>query len=126
MAASWLLALAALAVPVEAPITAVTVYSDQARVTRTARVALQGSVALELPLLPDGVDPGSVRVEAEGAEVQRVELAFVPAEAFPRDRALALLEHLQALDDQLALAASEREATAAQVEALRRLTPTAG
>ncbi|MGK0360713.1 MAG: hypothetical protein ACI9U2_003027, partial [Bradymonadia bacterium] len=45
--------LAQTAVTVDAPITAVTVYSDRARVTRTARApAGKGVVALRFPDLP--------------------------------------------------------------------------
>ena len=46
----------------EAPITSVTVYSDRARVVRTATLNVSGTQRVELPRLPDFVDPGSIRV----------------------------------------------------------------
>jgi hypothetical protein len=56
------LTLGAIAAPVtDAPVTDVTVFSDRARVVRTARVSLSGTERLELPLLREGVDPESIR-----------------------------------------------------------------
>src|SRR5512135_1114633 len=71
-----LAALGALAPPaavasISAPISQVTVYSDRARVTRTAALK-PGSRAgerVELPLLGDAVDPSSIWVTARGGEV---------------------------------------------------------
>ena len=60
-----------------APVTAVTVYSDRARVTRTATVVVSGRQRVELPLLGADVDAGSVRLESADAEVQTVDLKWV-------------------------------------------------
>ncbi len=52
----------------EAPITAVTVFADGARVTRAGEVELQpGRQTVEFAGLPARADPGSVRVAARGA-----------------------------------------------------------
>jgi hypothetical protein len=69
---------------IDAPVSAVTVYSDRARVTRTAKVPLKGGATgtrVELPILPSGVDPSSIRVEVDAARgdevaVQRVEIGL--------------------------------------------------
>jgi hypothetical protein len=70
-----MLALVLAALSVNAPVSSVTVYGDRARVVRSADVALTGSIRVELPLLPIKVDPGSIRLEAAGAEVRQVEHA---------------------------------------------------
>ena len=89
---------------VDAPITSVTVYSDRARVVRTAQLTVSGTQRVELPTLRGTVDASSIRVEAEGAEVTRVDLrpvgpeALVPSEARKvldapsQERALACLQ----------------------------------
>ncbi len=116
------LALAA-AVPVEAPVTSVTVYSDRARVTRSARLNVPASHRVELPLLPGRVDPASIRVAAEGAEVQRVEIGYVDEERFPAAEARALLDELQKLDEQMTRNRAEHDAWADHLQAARKLKP---
>src|SRR5438045_3757375 len=94
----------------DAPISAVTVYSDRARVTRTAPVVLDGRQRVELPLLGERVDAGSIRLESAGAEVQTVDLQWLAGdEAFPRDEARQLLTALAALDAELAQARRDRD-----------------
>src|SRR5262245_9862138 len=96
-------ALAAATTPVDAPISSVTVYSDRARVVRTAKVPPSAKPQrIELPLLLDTIDPATVRVEAEGVDVQRIDIVHVDAEAVPVDDARALLKKIQQLDNQLA------------------------
>ncbi len=51
---------------VEAPITAVTVYPQQARITRRGKAPLDGGPRLEFAGLPPALDPGSVRVTGTG------------------------------------------------------------
>ncbi|MBE8518656.1 DUF4139 domain-containing protein [Amycolatopsis sp. H6(2020)] len=51
---------------VEAPITAVTVYPQQARITRRGKAPLDGGPRLEFAGLPPALDPGSVRVTGSG------------------------------------------------------------
>ncbi len=91
----------AFAAAVAAPVTDVTVYSDRARVTRTARVDVDGHARIDLPLLTGTIDPDSVVVRARGADVQRVELERIDADDFPRDEARDLVEKIEALDDEL-------------------------
>jgi hypothetical protein len=110
-------------VAIEAPITAVTVYSDRARVTRSATVAGAGRRRVEVPLLPERVDPATIRVEADGAEVVRVDVARAEEEDFPVDEARKLLAALEALDDKIARNRAEREAWVAQRDAVRGLRP---
>lgn len=118
------LALAVALGAVEAPITSVTVYSDRARITRTASVTVSGVQKIELPLLLERVDPATIRLEATGAEVRRVELSFVGEEELPLDDARKLATQLEKLDDQLRKVQRDRDAYSAQLEDLRRLNPT--
>ena len=108
---------------VDAPVTSVTVYSDRARVVRTARVSLSGSQRVELPVLHGPVDPSSIRVEAQGAEVTRVDIRPVTSDALPASEARRLVTELERLDDQLAQSRAEREAYFAQLGALGEVHP---
>lgn len=110
---------------VDAPIAAVTVYSDRARVTRAASVSLSGTQRLELPLLVDTVDPASIRVEASGAEVRRVDLAPASDEEIPTDQVRALLDELEKKDDEIAKAEKAQETYRAQLVLIERLRPSA-
>ena len=117
-----LFALAA-ATPIEAPITAVTVFSDRARVTRTAPFHLSDETVLALPLLPDRVDASSIRVQSTGAALRRIEIHHLDSGEFPRDRALVLLRELERVDDQIARANAEHQTTETLLENLIRLAP---
>lgn len=108
---------------VDAPVTSVTVYSDRARVVRTARVSLSGTQRVELPLLHGSVDPSSIRVEAQGVEVTRVDIRPVDAEALPATAARRLLTELERLDDQISQVRAERDAYTAQLTMLGRVRP---
>ncbi|WP_163867533.1 mucoidy inhibitor MuiA family protein [Myxococcus eversor] len=110
---------------VEAPITGVTVYSDRARVVRTASVDVSGTRRLELPSLPGFVDPASVQVEAEGARIASVEVKPTETPAFPQQEARNLLAALDRLDDDISRTEAERAAHVLQITALRRIQPTA-
>ncbi len=120
---------------IDAPVSAVTVYSDRARVTRTAKVPLKGGATgtrVELPILPSGVDPTSIRVEVEAARgdevaVQRVEIAFVEASEvkLPTQEAEKLLTELESIDDQLAAFQAEQSAYSAQLRLIGRVLPSA-
>jgi hypothetical protein len=93
----------------EAPVSAVTVFSDRARVTRTAGVTLDGRQRVELPLLGDKVDAGTIRLDSADAEVQTVDLKWVTGdEAFPRDEARQVLDALAAVDAEVAQARRDR------------------
>lgn len=108
MTALWgalLLAAAGTPSPVEAPVTAATVFSDRARVTRTATVKLGGRQVVDLPILGGRVDPSSIRLESGDADVLQVDIARVDADdAFPRDEARKVLAELDAVDAAIARA----------------------
>ena len=110
------------AVSVDAPVSAVTVYSDRARVVRSAKVGGSGARRVEI-VVPQRADPASIRVEADGAQVTRVEIARLDEAQFPADEARKLLGGLEALDDKLARNRAERDAWAAQLLAARSLKP---
>lgn len=114
----------------EAPITAVTVYSDRARVTRTATLTLTGGAQrVVLPILAGSVDPGSILVEAQGgADVQHIEIGRVEASELPLpvSEAEKLLRALDQLDDQLTRVQAENQAYRTQASAVTRMLPTPG
>ena len=110
---------------VAAPVTSVTVYGDRARVVRTASGVPADAQVVEFPLLRGHVDVNSIRVEATGAQVQRVELAAVASEAFSGDAARKANAALEAIDDRLQAATATREALDAQLDQLRKLVPVA-
>ncbi len=57
--------------PLDAPIVAVTVFTDRARVTRRGAIHLPpGEHALALTGLPVGLDEDSVRAAGRGAQVR--------------------------------------------------------
>lgn len=112
-----LLALAA----VPAPVSQVTLFTDQARVTRTATVTAPGTV--EFPALPESIDASSVRVEAQGAEVRRVDLERLTPEAFRTVEAKRLLEELDAVDTELTRLQKEQAALTSHLDTLVRLSP---
>jgi hypothetical protein len=108
---------------VDAPINQVTVFGDRARVTRSAQLPLLRAAQLRFPPLPQTVDLDSIRVEAEGAEVQRVEIADVTPEAFPVGPAKKLLAQLELLDDQVTQVETERRALQTTLDLLRAAAP---
>lgn len=110
-------------VAVEAPITSVVVYSDRARVTRSARVKLSGTQQVALPLLQGSVEPSSVRLESQGADVLRIETTYVDASDLPEDEAQRLLKSLEKVDDDLTRLRGEQEVYRAQVGLLQRMLP---
>lgn len=112
------------ALTVEAPIHSVVVYSDRARVTRSARIKLGGTQPILLPLLQGSVDPSSIRLESQGAEVLRIETTYVDASDLPEDEALRILKGLEKLDDDLGRIQGEQEIYRAQLNLLQRLLPT--
>lgn len=119
----WIMAALSALAAVDAPVTEVTVFSDRARVTRTATVALDGTKALELPPLPDTVDAASLQVEAQGATVVRVDLSPLRPEEMPKDQARAFLEKLSALDDRITLLSAQAQAYREEAQAQERIAP---
>src|SRR2546430_16056700 len=98
----------------DAPITAVTVFTDGARVQRTGTVSLEpGLRPVVIGGLPAGIDPASVRVAARGhrlallnVEVRHGYRAQPPREEIARLRSevARLRDAVQALADQDAAA----------------------
>ncbi|HEY3357128.1 MAG TPA: mucoidy inhibitor MuiA family protein [Polyangia bacterium] len=116
---------------VSATLDRVLVFSDQARVFRSATVALErGPLVASLADLPAAVDPDSIRVECDSAEVQRVEVSRT-RDALPRqDEAKALLarltqvtDGLRALDDEAGLLRAELGLVEALQPAAQRPRP---
>jgi len=118
-----LLGVGAIATAIDAPITSVTIYSDQARVVRTAQLTVAGTQRVELPQLRGAVDADSIRVEAEGAEVARIDLRTVSPEALLATEARKVLDALDRLDDQLSRTHAERSACSSQLSTLQGLRP---
>ncbi|AKQ69127.1 Protein oar precursor [Myxococcus hansupus] len=118
-----LMAASVLGATLEAPVTSVTVYSDQAQVVRSGSVTVHGSQRVAFPRLPQRTDIDSVRVEAEGAEVSHVDVRAVKGEAFSQDEARKLITQMEDLDVALARLDAERDVHQAQIEALRRVRP---
>ncbi|MFN2548862.1 MAG: DUF4139 domain-containing protein [Myxococcales bacterium] len=116
-----LLLLAALAV--KAAVSQVTIYGDRARVVRASDVEVSGRTRVELPLLPDTVDAQSIRVEAEGAEVQKVDIQHVQPDEFPVGEARQLLDKLDSVDDNLRKLADDRSELQQHLSSLRRIVP---
>ncbi|MCU0695477.1 MAG: mucoidy inhibitor MuiA family protein [Myxococcaceae bacterium] len=110
-----------LLVAVPAPVSHVTVFTDQARVTRTASVSAPGTI--EFPPLPDTIDAASVRVEAQGAEVRRVDLERLSPEAFRTAEAKQLLAEFEAIDTELDRLSHEADAHRVQRDLLNQLLP---
>ena len=106
------------------PITQVTVFSDRARITRQAKLQLKPGVnALRAPDLPGNAWLRSVRVEAQGAEVVRLETRPVQRERFGIQDVDGWLKDLEDSQDKLVLARSELADVQGELNLLRRLTP---
>ncbi|WP_141620668.1 mucoidy inhibitor MuiA family protein [Myxococcus sp. AB036A] len=120
-----LMAVGVLGASLDAPVTSVTVYSDQAQVVRSGSLTVSGSRRVTFPRLPQNVDTDSIRVEAEGAEVSHVDVRTVKGEAFSHDEARKLIARLEEIDAALARITAERNVHHAQIEALRRVRPSA-
>ena len=116
--------LAETAVSVEAPITAVTVYSDRARVTRSARApAGKGVVALRFPDLPGALALDSLRLTADGGRVIRVEANPVQRSRRSIDQVDALLDAIEADEDAGRTLALRRLVLDTEYAVLQRLRP---
>lgn len=109
---------------VDAPVTQVTVFTNQARVVREAKVPLNGTLRFEFPVLRDSIDLSSVKVEAAGAEVKRVDIERVQPEQLRTEDAKKVLDALDKVDAELDRLNQERAVLNAQRDALQRLTPT--
>jgi hypothetical protein len=115
-------ALSATAEPVDAPIRAVTVFSDRARVRREGRAASKaGPRALRLPDLPGGVLLDTIRVSAKGARVLRVETAPVERDRRSIAQVEEQLDALQVLQAAQARGQGRRAVLDAELGMLRAL-----
>jgi uncharacterized protein (TIGR02231 family) len=110
-------------------ITAVTVYQDRARITRTGKARLvTGASTLVLGGLPTSLDAGSVRVKGRGngARIAGSEVANAYLSAPVAGNALALQAALDALRDQDAAVLDDIAAVGDQLEMLKALRDHSG
>ncbi len=95
---------------VDAPVTAVTVYGDRARVTHTATVTLAGRRTVVFPVLEAGFDPGTLRLESPDAQIDTFEITRVSEDELPVGEARQVLDALERLDDRVAQLQRDLEA----------------
>lgn len=86
------------------PVARVMVFSDRARITRSATVKWPASGVLKVPDLPGNVMLDSIRVTAEGARVVRVEKQPVDRERWSIDQVDVWMKDLEDQGDKIALA----------------------
>ncbi|HEY3352815.1 MAG TPA: mucoidy inhibitor MuiA family protein [Polyangia bacterium] len=129
---AWLLVpIAAEAAPGAAPrvtssVDHVVVYSDQARVFRSASVSLEhGPLVVAVADLPAAVIVDSIRVECDSAEVQRVEVGRT-RDGLPRqEEAKALLARIQQVADGLRALDDEQRVLRSELGLVEALQPAA-
>ena len=109
---------------IDAPVTQVTVFTDQARVVRTAQVPVTGNQSLEFPPLRDTADVTSVKVEAIGAEVKRVDIERIEPEKLRTEEAKQVLAEIEKVDVESDRLNQERNALSGVRDGLLRLSPT--
>ncbi|MGI5863458.1 MAG: mucoidy inhibitor MuiA family protein [Myxococcales bacterium] len=106
------------------PIAQVTVFSDRARVERRGELKLgKGERRIRLPTLPASLDPGSVRLEARGAEVRAVEVRRARRGELPKDEAKRLLRDLEAAGDEQRALLDRKRVLDEQLALLQGLRP---
>lgn len=96
--------------PSPLPVGEVTVFSDRARVTRRGELALAAEGPTRIAVLPATLDTESVRLEAEGATVKRVEVRRAGLDELPRTEAEQLIRDIEAARD-AETALTDRRAT---------------
>ncbi|MGK3204021.1 mucoidy inhibitor MuiA family protein [Amycolatopsis sp. MEPSY49] len=112
---------------VEAPIAAVTVYPQQARITRRGRVSLDGGPRVTFAGLPLSLDPGSVRVTGTGPALITGVDVRTERHASPADAALrALVEQRRADQATLDGVVDDEAAEAMKVDLLTSLAKRSG
>jgi uncharacterized protein (TIGR02231 family) len=114
----------------QAPIIAVTVYTDRALVTRRGKVKLgQGEQELWLEDLPNTLLPESVRASGRGTTAMRI-LGVDVGPTFhveaPQERVAELQREIEEREDKDALLAQKEEALEAQREFLTKLSRASG
>ncbi|WIY07093.1 DUF4139 domain-containing protein [Amycolatopsis mongoliensis] len=112
---------------VEAPIAAVTVYPQQARITRRGKAPLDGGPRLTFAGLPLSLDPGSVRVTGTGPALIAGVDVRTERHASPADAALrALVEQRRADQATLDGVVDDEAAEAMKVDLLTSLAKRSG
>ncbi len=112
---------------VEAPIAAVTVYPQQARITRRGTAPLDGGPRLTFAGLPLSLDPGSVRVTGTGPALITGVDVRTERHASPADAALrALVEQRRADQATLDGVVDDEAAEAMKVDLLTSLAKRSG
>ncbi|MFJ1764166.1 DUF4139 domain-containing protein [Amycolatopsis sp. NPDC088138] len=112
---------------VEAPIAAVTVYPQQARITRRGKAPLDGGSRLTFAGLPLSLDPGSVRVTGTGPALITGVDVRTERHASPADAALrALVEQRRADQATLDGVVDDEAAEAMKVDLLTSLAKRSG
>ncbi len=112
---------------VEAPIAAVTVYPQQARITRRGKAPLDGGPRLTFAGLPLSLDPGSVRVTGTGPALITGVDVRTERHASPADAALrALVEQRRADQATLDGVVDDEAAEAMKVDLLTSLAKRSG
>lgn len=112
------------ATAIEAPIAAVTVYSDRARVVREGRAPPgSGVVAVRFPDLPGALQLDSLRLTATGGKVLRVEATPVERSRRSIDQVDALLDALEANVDTYARLDARRQVYRLEAQVLAGLDP---
>lgn len=111
----------------EAPITAVTVYPQRARITRRGKAPLDGGPRLEFAGLPVALDPGSVRVTGTGPALITGVDVRTEWHADPADPALqALVEQRRADQATLDGVVDDEAAETMKVDLLTSLAKRSG
>jgi hypothetical protein len=85
---------------------------------------VSGTQSLEFPALRDSVDVSSLKVEAQGADVRRVDIERIAPEKLRTAEAKKVLDQLDQLDAELDRLNQERAVVMAQRDAIQRLSPT--
>src|SRR4051794_11288313 len=109
---------------IDAPIVAVTVYTDRARVTRRGTVHLAaGEQTVTLGSLPTTLEDNSVRAGGRGAGVKilGVEVSREFVTQAPESALADLQQQLQTLQDQDRVLADDEAAAVARLEFLQTL-----
>ncbi|NUR74474.1 MAG: DUF4139 domain-containing protein [Hamadaea sp.] len=111
------------AVEIAAPITAVTVFPDQARITRSGSTALRtGEQQVSIGPLPLGLLRDSIRVTGRGpATVLGVDLVTRRAAEPDDELVTALTDQMREIDGQIAALADADQVATARVAFLERL-----
>jgi uncharacterized protein (TIGR02231 family) len=112
-----------------APIMAVTVFPDRARITRTGTIALEsGEQSLVIPNLPMALDADSVRVDGRGNGVRllNVEVRTSHLADAPEREVTTLREQIEGLRQQDAALEDDQERIKSQLRTLGKLRDQAG